>query len=627
MPITSFGSSTSWSASSSSRSSTMTISVNIPAAAIIGAYRLTMEITSEGRKTSRFLGQFYVLFNPWASGDDVFMNSEAERTEYVLNETGLIFYGSANSRGSRRWDLGQFEDGILEITLALLDRSLEAKKDPLADLSKRNSAIYIGRILSAMINVNDDNGVIVGRWSGDYSGGISPTVWNGSVPILHQWRQSGPVKYGQCWVFAGVLCTVLRCLGIPTRIITNFESAHDTNRDLFIDSHYNRDGIPVSVTSDSVWNFHAWVESWFARPDIGNLYNGWQILDATPQELSEGIFCLGPTSRHAVKVGDVHLDYDTAFLYSEMNADSLTWIQNEDGSFRKIATDTKSVGQFTSTKAVGSFTREDVTNGYKYSEGSPEEREIFQKARSKLARPRFMSMAAGRASIAKSSDDPSAEPAAKPGFTGSFKQSGQSQVGEDFTVTLVLQNSAADTKNVKVSKTATAIIYTSSPVKEILKEEQCVVLGPNKEMNIQFKVTYSQYKNAITSDNMIKLVAVCEDEKGGKLLIDTVVTLKNPPLLLKVSGQPVKNELIMVEIIFSNPINEVVLNSHIIVEGSGLLKKPLKIDVPTLKPNERTVTQFDIAPYRSGPRCLMVDFSSNNFSGVKAYQEINVAED
>jgi transglutaminase 1 len=48
----------------------------------------------------------------------------------------------------------------------------------------------------------------VGKWNGKYKDGTAPSAWTGSVPILEQYFQSlKPVKYGQCWVFSGVLCT------------------------------------------------------------------------------------------------------------------------------------------------------------------------------------------------------------------------------------------------------------------------------------------------------------------------------------------------------------------------------------------------------------------------------------
>lgn len=64
-------------------------------------------------------------------------------------------------------------------------------------------------VFPAQINGNDDNGVISGNWSGDYSGGRDPRNWNGSVEILKAWKSSGfrPVRFGQCWVFAGTFNT------------------------------------------------------------------------------------------------------------------------------------------------------------------------------------------------------------------------------------------------------------------------------------------------------------------------------------------------------------------------------------------------------------------------------------
>lgn len=59
------------------------------------------------------------------------------------------------------------------------------------------------------INSLDDQGVVVGNWSGAYGDGTSPTVWSGSVEILKEYykNKGTPVKYGQCWVFAGVFTT------------------------------------------------------------------------------------------------------------------------------------------------------------------------------------------------------------------------------------------------------------------------------------------------------------------------------------------------------------------------------------------------------------------------------------
>lgn len=116
------------------------------------------------------------------------------------------------------------------------------------------------------------------------------------------------------------LTAVMRVLGIPCRVVTNFNSAHDTNANLVIEEYYSPMGKKLPRSKDSIWsvppplcllwrpkcrvcqcfllktwscflplrNFHVWVESWMRRQDLGMAYDGWQVLDPTPQERSAG---------------------------------------------------------------------------------------------------------------------------------------------------------------------------------------------------------------------------------------------------------------------------------------------------------------------------------------------------
>lgn len=63
--------------------------------------------------------------------------------------------------------------------------------------------------LIAQVNANDDNGLIVGCWDGQFASGTAPHAWTGSVAIFEQYLKEGgrPVKYGQCWVFSAVVVT------------------------------------------------------------------------------------------------------------------------------------------------------------------------------------------------------------------------------------------------------------------------------------------------------------------------------------------------------------------------------------------------------------------------------------
>ena len=72
----------------------------------------------------------------------------------------------------------------------------------------RSYPVYVSRAITALVNSSDDDdGVLIGNWSGDYSGGVSPSSWTGSVEIFENYLNNGekPVAYGQCWVFSGIV--------------------------------------------------------------------------------------------------------------------------------------------------------------------------------------------------------------------------------------------------------------------------------------------------------------------------------------------------------------------------------------------------------------------------------------
>lgn len=120
----------------------------------------------------------------------------------MLGDTTLIYRGSYNRLRPSVWKLGQYERDVLDCALLLISTVGKVGTAHLGD------PVRIARALSAAVNSADDDGAILGNWTENFSDGTAPTKWVGSVEILQKYyKKRKPVKYGQCWVFAGALTT------------------------------------------------------------------------------------------------------------------------------------------------------------------------------------------------------------------------------------------------------------------------------------------------------------------------------------------------------------------------------------------------------------------------------------
>uniref|UniRef100_A0AAQ5ZVH8 Protein-glutamine gamma-glutamyltransferase 2 n=1 Tax=Amphiprion ocellaris TaxID=80972 RepID=A0AAQ5ZVH8_AMPOC len=551
---------TEWSASATSDPSRKTVSVSIASSpnAPIGLYSL--EVDQDGQKTS--LGQFILLFNAWCPGDAVHMRSETKRQEYVLAQHGQVYRGTHKRIKGSPWNFGQFEAGILDICLKILDDNPKFVSNADQDCSGRRNPVYVSRVLSAMINSNNDRGVLVGEW-GEFSGGVHPGVWIGSGDILRQWAESGPVRYGQCWVFAAVACTVSRALGIPCRVVTNFGSAHDTDANLVIENLYDEDGKRISggdskqrELNKSILNFHVWVDSWMTRPDLGQEFDGWQTSDPTPQETSEGVFCCGPAPVKAIKEGELTKKYDAPFIFAEVNADVMDLVQLSNGEFVKFSGSTKSVGRFISTKAVGSDDRHDITHQYKYPEGSKEERQVYEKAQhhNKLQ-----------------------QRGAEPGLHLKIKLADNMIVGSDFEVFAVLTNNHMKARTCNFLFFARAVGYNGKLGDGCGFASDKVEVPSGEERRLSLKLDYDSYGAAITSDRLIQLSAITVDKQTIDFCkAEKTIVLDEPQLEIKLLGEATLNQKVAAELTLLNPLPEPLQDCSFTIEGVGLTdSKPI----------------------------------------------------
>uniref|UniRef100_A0A3P9HDZ9 protein-glutamine gamma-glutamyltransferase n=1 Tax=Oryzias latipes TaxID=8090 RepID=A0A3P9HDZ9_ORYLA len=573
------------------------LTLHSPADAIIGQYRLAVLVMSpDGHIVQKIEGvSFHLLFNPWNKDDAVYLPEESHLQEYVMNETGIIYRGTSEYISSIPWNYGQFEDNIMDICFEVLDNSREALKNSKMDMECRADPVYISRIITAMVNANDDHGVLAGSWTPPYFNGVAPSKWTGSVPILRQWSstRARAVKYGQCWVFAGVACTVLRCLGIPTRLITNFCSAHDVDGNLCVDVVDT-----FNSRQDSTWNFHCWVESWMRRDDLPKGNDGWQILDPTPQERSDGVFCCGPCPVTAIKEGNLQVKYDAPFVFAEVNADITHWRVLPNGQRQKVYVDQKSVGRKISTKSVYGDFREDLTVLYKYPEGSKEERTVFQKAGRRVTQ----------------STNESAEP---PQLQLLIKHA-RPVFGSDFDVIAEVRNDGDEDAQVQLTVLATGVTYNSVHQGECQRQMIRVTVAAHEGHREVLRLHFKDYAKCTSEHHLIRVKAFAEAQGQNQPLMTVAdVPLSVPELLIQIQGKAVVKQQVTAKISFTNPLPAPLKGGVFTVEGAGLLSATQVHVKGEILPGQKVEVSFPFSPIRTGVRKLLVDFDSDRLMDVK----------
>ncbi len=344
----------------------LTCRVRIPLNAPIGEYEFRPLLVAQGAQGEELLIEqdvlfpepIVILFNPWGLDPEVFFTDHAALDSDYINGDVFIFANpkvqSGNLRDRVSWGVDQFEEQSVEFLLQIV-QSLSNPED-------RASAKSVARHMAEQMSpAGEGLAVIKGRWPTTAelvnpvpgqpplsdsawfanlcaqigAGCTSPFDWHKSSRVISEFlTNGGPVQYGQCWVFAGVLGTALRTAGIPCRPITcisagfersvPFNGATDYYYETVFDFVVPRRGntlLPETIQrSDDDWLFHVWQEAWLAS---GGGAPTWHALDATPVEYDPGLVraVVGPVLVTDIRDGTLGQNFDIDVFLTAVKGD------------------------------------------------------------------------------------------------------------------------------------------------------------------------------------------------------------------------------------------------------------------------------------------------------------------
>lgn len=341
------------------------------------------------------------------------------------------------------------------------------------------------------------------------------------------------------------------------------------------------------------------------RPDLQPGYEGWQALDPTPQEKSEGTYCCGPVPVRAIKEGDLSTKYDAPFVFAEVNADVVDWIRQDDGSLHKSINHSLVVGLKISTKCVGRDDREDITHSYKYPEGSPEEREAFTRANhlNKLVNKE------------------------ETGVAMRIRVGEGMNRGCDFDVFAHITNSTPEEHTGRLLLCARTVSYNGILGPECgTKDLLSLSLEPYSEKSIPLRILYEKYCDCLTESNLIKVRGLLiEPAANSYLLAERDIYLENPEIKIRILGEPKQNRKLVAEISLQNPLTVALSGCTFTVEGAGLIEEQKTVDVPDpVEAGEEVKVRVDLLPLYVGRHKLVVNFESDRLKAVKGFRNVIV---
>uniref|UniRef100_A0A2K5QRG7 Erythrocyte membrane protein band 4.2 n=1 Tax=Cebus imitator TaxID=2715852 RepID=A0A2K5QRG7_CEBIM len=539
--------------------------------------------------------------------DAVFLNNEAQRREYLLNQNGLIYLGTADCIQAESWDFGQFEGDVIDLSLRLLNEDKH--------IEKWSQPVHVARVLGALLHALKEKRVLPTPQTQATEEGALLNKRRGSVPILRQWLtgRGRPVYDGQAWVLAAVACTVLRCLGIPARVVTTFASAQGTGGRLLVDEYYNEEGLQNGEGQRGrIWIFQTSTECWMTRPALPQGYDGWQILHPCAPNGGKVLGSCDLVPVRAVKEGMLGLTPAVSDLFAAINASCVVWKCREDGKLELTDSNTKYVGNNISTKGVGSDRCEDITQNYKYPEGSLQEKEVLERVKKE------------RMKFGKDNGicPPSFE-TANPLYLflkapSSLPLRGDGQI----SVTLI---NHSEQKAVQLAIGVQAVHYNGVLAAELWRKKLSFTLSDNLEKTITIGLLFSYFEQNVPENTFLRLTAMATySESSLSCFAQEDIAICKPHLAIKMPEKAEQYQPLTASVSIQNSLDAPMEDCVISILGRGLIHRERSYRFGSVWPENTMCTQFQFTPTHLGLQRLTVEVDCNMFQNLTNYQSVTV---
>ncbi|XP_024149876.1 protein-glutamine gamma-glutamyltransferase 5 [Oryzias melastigma] len=602
----------------------VTVHICAPVQSSVALYELHLDIETPQRRLTYEVGKFVLLCNPWLKEDPVYMPLDVQLTEYVQSDYGVVYMGTETNVVGRPWSFGQYEPGVLEACLKLLQVSPQHLSDNEKDYMARADPVYLSRVVCAMVNCNDDLGILQGKWQGSYTDGRKPTDWSGSADILNQWLSSNckPVKYGQCWVFGAVLCSVMRVLGVPSRLVTVFNAAHDTNGNVKVEEVYSTCGEKLNLSKDSIWNFHVWVECWMRRDDLSAEFDGWQVVDPTPQETSAGMYRCGPCPVAAILQRRLRAPYDAPFLYASVDADVIRLVIRDQHVVGSMV-EPDIVGRLICTKSVGLDSPENLTWTYKQKRREQHPGLMSSSQMSRI-QPRVQTLSHPSGPTEGRTASPGAM---APSLQVSLTMDKVPSLGEDIRMTVTVSNGSGSPRDLLEHISAQLKEYDSSPQKSFWVFHGQVVIQPFQVLRLHHFISYSDYSSILAGEDFVNLAVVMKDTRTKeRFLAAQEFSIQAPQVSIEVEGgdSMQMQEERAAHVSFTNRFSKALMEVVLTVEGSGLFLGKQDTRVAVLEPGKTIRKKVSVMATSPGTKVLMATLSHSNITASRGFHKVSV---